>query len=396
MHIIDKYSGLLKVLHVAPAYFPATYWGGPTFSTYGLCNALARREDMSVSVLTTDSSGPNRADRLPIHSFPERYEEGYDVYLVRKSGGKDIAPRLLPHLYRMVREADLIHLTATYSFPTLPTFLAARRYGKPLVWSPRGAIQATTEWSGARRRTLKHAWARIARACHPTQTLIHATADVEKDACAAVFPGIPAVVIPNGVDLPAKPQHRDWRPNGRLRLIYLSRLDVKKGLENLFDAIDQLPAAVTLDVYGTGEEVYLQSLKAKVSAMGLSQRVCFHGHVEGRAKSEAFANADLFVLPSYSENFGIVVAEALAHGVPAIASLASPWEGLVTHKCGLWVDNTPISLSKAIESLTDADLPGMGIRGREWARVAFAWDALAADLADAYKRLAGHELEVRR
>ena len=377
----------LRVLHVAPAYYPATYWGGPTFSTFGLCNALSRRDDVEVTVLATDTAGPGSNERLPIHAYPERYKDGYDVYFVRKSLGVDIAPRLLTPLMRLARDADIIHLTATYSFPSLPTFMVARSLGKPLVWSPRGAIQATAEWEGARRRGLKRAWQTMARWCMPRNTIFHTTAEVEREACSEAFPGKPAVIIPNGVDIPNLASEKQWRPEGKLRLMYLGRLDVKKGLENLFNALKTLPANVTLDVYGTGDAEYSASLKAGVEKMQIVDRVSFHGHVEGVDKTDAFSKADLFVLPSFSENFGIVVAEALAHGVPVISSLATPWQGLETHGCGLWVENTPESLASAITQMADRDLADMGRQGRKWVSTAFAWDALAARLAESYRSL---------
>ncbi|MEL7481531.1 MAG: glycosyltransferase, partial [Pseudomonadota bacterium] len=189
----------LRILHVTPAFYPATYWGGPIFSTYGLCNALAAQEGIDVTVLTTDSAGPGRDDRLQISATPERYSAGYDVHFVRKSRGKDIAPRMFGPLKQLARQADILHLTATYSFPTFPVFFAARQLNKPLVWSPRGAIQATAEWGAVRRRRLKQAWAKLARVGLPKQTLFHTTADVERDACAEAFPGVPAIVVPNGV-----------------------------------------------------------------------------------------------------------------------------------------------------------------------------------------------------
>ncbi len=377
----------MRVLHVAPAFYPATYWGGPTFSTYGLCNALARRDDIALTVLTTDTAGPGNNDRVDVTDYPMRYDAGYDVYFVRKLRGRDIAPAIIPELKLLSRDADLIHLTATYSFPSLPTMATALMRGRPLVWSPRGAIQAAHEWDAARRQRLKLAWEGAARRLLPRNTLLHVTAEVEREACEQRFPGVPAVVIPNGVDAPDALPPRNWRPDGAFRLMFLSRLDVKKGLENAFEALARLPDHVTLDIYGTGQDTYVDQLKTAVEAKGLSARVKFHGHVEGDAKRDAFLAADAFILPSFSENFGIVVAEALAHGVPVISSRATPWAEMETHGCGLWVDNAPDALATAIQSLETADLEAMGARGRTWVDKTLGWDSLAQSVAQQYANL---------
>lgn len=378
----------LRILHVVPAYYPATYWGGPTFSTYGLCNALASRDDIQLSVLTTDTAGPATHERVVVEAYPTRYEPGYDVYFARKWRGRDLAPGLLPEIFRLARWSDIVHLTATYSFPTLPTLAIAYGLGKPLVWSPRGAVQATHEWDAARRRRLKGIWEGVMRRLMPAETLIHATADIERDICARRFPGVDSVVIPNGVDVPTQLRPRTWRPEGRIRLIYLSRLDVKKGLENLIEALGALPVQVSLDIYGTGPEQYVRRLKDRVAAAGLAERVTFNGHVEGEAKTRAFSEADIFVLPSFSENFGIVVAEALAHGVPVVTSRATPWSVVEKCGCGLWVDNAPGALTSAVEQLADADLAAMGARGR-WVAEMLGWDSLADRMVTEYRKLSG-------
>lgn len=382
----DKVERRLRILHVAPAFYPATYWGGPTFSTYGLCNALAKRTDIDLTVLTTDTAGPSTNDRVAVAAYPTHYEAGYDVYFVRKSRGRDIAPALIPELWRLSRSADVIHLTATYSFPSLPTMAVARMRGIPLLWSPRGALQAAQEWNGARRQQLKRIWERTAQTLLARTTVMHVTAEVERDACEHRLPGHPSVIIPNGIDVPPSLPDRAWRPDGRLRLMYLSRLDIKKGLENLFEALVDLPQAVTLDIYGTGTPDYVAALKACVTRLGLDDRITFHGHVEGAGKQRAFLNADAFVLPSFSENFGIVTAEALANGVPVIASRATPWAEMEARGCGLWVDNAPDALAAAVHALLKAsDLSLMGARGRAWMVSQFGWDRLSAQMAEAYR-----------
>lgn len=126
----------LRVLHVTPAFYPATFWGGPIFSLYGLCNALVAIPGVAIRVLTTDSAGPRTRDRLQHGSSPVRYPGGYQVHFSRRIFGADISPALVANLWSMVAWSDVVHLTAVYSSPTFPTLFAARLLRKPVVWSP--------------------------------------------------------------------------------------------------------------------------------------------------------------------------------------------------------------------------------------------------------------------
>ena len=383
---VQRPSGM-KVLHVTPTYYPATYWGGPIFSTHALCNALAIRHDVELRVLTTDAAGPKRAQRLKADGFPMRFPAGYDVYFTRRILARDIAPGLLARLWPMVGWADVVHLTGTYSFPTIPTLAVCRLRDKPVLWSPRGALQASHEWSEARRPSLKRYWESVCRLVKPSRCVLHVTAEVEKATSLARLPGFEAAIISNGVDAPETLPEREWTPNNVLRLMFISRLDKKKGLENLLRALPHIKRATTLDVYGTGETQYVRSLKSLAAELDIGNRVRFHGHVEGAAKLAAFTNADLFVLPTYSENFGMVVAEALAHGVPAVVSHGAPWPGLELHRCGRWVSNAPEALAETIEAMRNQELAAMGQRGRQWMREEFGWDHLAGKMHELFNGL---------
>jgi glycosyltransferase involved in cell wall biosynthesis len=168
--------------------------------------------------------------------------------------------------------------------------------------------------------------------------------------------------------------------------MFISRIDPKKGLEVLLRAMPSIPDA-TLDIYGTGVPSYVQAMQQLAGDLGVAARVRFHGHVDGEAKRDAFLNADLFVLPTHSENFGMVVAEALAHGVPAVVSHRAPWSELESRACGRWVANTPEALADAIASLRSADLEAIGARGRQWMVADFAWAHRARQFQHAFQTL---------
>jgi glycosyltransferase involved in cell wall biosynthesis len=282
---------------------------------------------VELRVLTSDMAGPKVTDRLQVGEFPTRFPAGYEIYYTRRIMRRDVAPGLLLRLWSMVGWAEVVLLTGTYSLPMIPTLLACRLKDKPLVWSPRGALQATHEWDGARRLKLKRAWETVCRLLKSRRCVLHVTAEVERQASIARLPNFDAVVIPNAVEIPQNLPQRSWRSGTTLRLMFISRIDPKKGLEVLLRAMPSILDA-TLDIYGTGVPSYVQAMQQLAGDLGVAARVRFHGHVDGEAKRDAFLNADLFVLPPHSENFGMVVAEALAHGVPAVVSHRAPGPSL--------------------------------------------------------------------
>jgi glycosyltransferase involved in cell wall biosynthesis len=374
----------VKVLHVSSSFYPATFYGGPIYSTYALCNALASQPDVEVRVLTTDTAGPRFEDRVDVRSFPLKVAAGYPVYYCKKLFGDDIAPGLFARLWKMILWADVVHLTGAYSPPTIPTLLITRILGTPLVWSPRGGFQ---EWQSKTRRKTKLFWNRICNAlCAEDRVVLHLTSEAEKLESHSVISNARIAVIPNGIELP--PTNGEARTDSEtLRLLYLGRLHPIKGIENLLRAVKHSDASVALSICGDGDIEYRHSLEALSSELGLSDRVEFQGHVVGEAKSRAFINADACVAPSFKENFCVVVAEALAHGVPVIASKGTPWRSLEEHDCGFWVDNSEEELTKAIKKMGQSSREVMGARGREWMAQEFCWDALAKRMHKVYEGL---------
>ncbi|PWT73895.1 MAG: glycosyl transferase family 1 [Chloroflexi bacterium] len=379
----------MKILHVTPAFYPATYWGGPIYSVYGLCNALAKLPNVALRVLTTDAAGSHRSDRIDVTGFPMLYQGGYEVFCCPRRWGADLSLRMLLQLWPMIRWADVVHLTGVYSPPTIPTLLLCRLAGKPLAWSPRGSLQ---RWERSTKPLAKKIWEKVCTALiRNRRCLLHVTSEEEARDSEARIPNAQAVVIPNGVDVPELPT-RDWQPRGQLRLLYLGRLHPIKGIENLLKAIQVLTdRSITLALCGDGEEQYLRILTTLVKELGIEASVKFRGHVDGSEKLKGFTEADICVLPSFSENFGIAVAEALAHGIPVIASKGTPWSGLEKHGCGMWVDNAPQSLAMAISSLRTKSLEQMGERGRAWMKQEFDWITVATKIFALYSALVDHQ-----
>lgn len=383
MTIADK-ANPLRVLHVSPTYYPATYFGGPIFSTRAICDNVASDETFSIEVLTTNAAGSKRSEELSLPSNPVRFPAGYDVYYAKRRFVTSVSIELLRRLPGLIRKAQVVHLTGTYSFPTIPTLLLANIYRKPVIWSPRGALQATQEWAGAPNRQAKFLFELICRPLCGRRTVLHVTSTQEKSLSTRRLRNVEAVIIPNSVDVPSDLPLREWRPEGRLRLMFLSRIHQKKGIENLLTSMTLLPEWVSLDVYGDGDKEYVIQIKDMAQKLALGERVTFHGQLNEHGKRQAFAGADVFILPTYSENYGIAVAEALAHGVPVITTKYAPWGGIAQRSCGLWLDdNKPDTLKEAIVQICNTDLPGAGMRGRQWMQE----DYSARTMADRFKAL---------
>src|SRR5580704_13849639 len=206
----------MKVLHVSPSFYPTKAYGGTIRSGYGLCRGLAE-VGCSVRVLTTDSDGAGRTLEVPNDEDVQ-----VDALLVRychKQFRHSISLGLLRALRRYIDWADVVHLTAVYSFPTLPTLSYCRIFGKPMVWSPRGALQ---RWEGSTRLIAKSLWESACRNLALKEKLVlHTTSEAEAAQSRKRFPGVRAVIVRNGVELPLDLKKTD--PKGILRLAYLGR-----------------------------------------------------------------------------------------------------------------------------------------------------------------------------
>lgn len=372
----------MKLLHVVPSFYPARVYGGPIESVYALCRHVAA-QGCEVRVLSTDANGLDQV--LDVEKGRETVLPGnLRVHYCRRLMRHSVSLELLRRIIEDVRWADVVHLTAVYSFPTIPTLLACKLFGKPLVWSPRGALQ---RWSGSAKVRQKQLWQWLCAGVAPRKLTLHVTSAEEAKESRIAFPQAQTVVVANGVEIP--PLLKSRRTTKPLRLVFLGRLDPKKGLENLLDACALLKRtgqlAFSLTIAGAGNPPYTQSLRDQLAALDLTGEVDILGAVYDQAKADLLERASLVVVPSHTENFALVVAEALAHGVPVIASKGTPWQKLADHGCGLWVDNDPASLADAIERMAHMPLSEMGCRGRDWMAREFSWQERAAEMMQLYQ-----------
>jgi glycosyltransferase involved in cell wall biosynthesis len=299
-----------------------------------------------------------------------------------------------------VRSVDIVQGHGLWCGTSLTAAAMARRLDRPLVVSPHGMLEP---WARRHHRQRKQlAWAMAERAALSRADLLQAMSEREVDSLRAAGLFQPVVVHPVGIEIPAQlpacdeegAQHAGGSGNEEpipRTCLFLSRLHPIKGLAMLLEAWAQLrPAGWRLVVAGPDHHGHAAAMERMARRMGVAERVAFVAPAYGSAKWRLLADADLFVLPSHSENFGVVIAEALAMGTPVITTTGTPWSMLRDHGAGWWVPPDPASLADALRQATllppDALLE-MGARGRDLARERFVWPAITATVGEAYRWL---------
>lgn len=266
----------------------------------------------------------------------------------------------------------------------------ARKHGIPYVISPRGMLEP---WALSQKKWKKRlAWWLYQRNDLQRAALLVATATSEADQFQRLGLVNPSVVVPNGVPLPAEDFDSIGRPSsdsaGVKTALFLSRIHPKKGLLMLANAWARVrPEGWRMLVVGPDQDGHLLEVQRCAEELGLTSTWEFRDAVYGPDKRRIFLEADLFVLPTFSENFGIAIAEALAYGLPVITTDQAPWEGLIEHRCGWRVRADVLGISEALSqatALTRADLQTMGQRGSQWVRNEFSWPTIARRMIEAY------------
>lgn len=219
---------------------------------------------------------------------------------------------------------------------------------------------------------------------------LHATAESEKENLLKLGYNRKIEVIANGIDVDNIVMKTSWER--KKQILFLSRIHVKKGINFLIEAVADLKEDLKdykINIAGEGEESYIDELKQLASRLGVADNICFIGGVYGDEKWDLFRNADLFVLPTHSENFGIVVAEALACGTPVITTKGTPWSELETKKCGWWTGvgtNPIIHTLRIFLQLSVGNLEKMGRNGRQLVECKYSSKKMAETMVSLYEK----------
>jgi glycosyltransferase involved in cell wall biosynthesis len=348
---------------------------GPSYSVSRLSNAVGTQEIPS-QIIALDWI-PGRPPPPGVTIFPL----GFGPKRLGRS------PAMHRWLDEAAREGELavLHSHSLFMYQSVYPGRVARRRGVPYIASPRGTLSAWSlshgHWSKSR------FWKYIQRPALACADVFHATGDAEYEEIRAVGFRQPVAIIPNGIDVP--PVLPVLPPRPRRTILFLSRLHPKKGVDLLLDAWHAVWRAHPewdLAIIGPGEGDYPQRLGAQAQRLGL-RNVRFTGAIYGEAKLAQFAGADVFILPTHSENFGMAVAEALAAGTPAIVTTGAPWSGLHTKRAGWWINHGLDALVSALETAmasTPEDLRAMGMRGREWMLQDFSWVSIGHKMRTVY------------
>lgn len=224
--------------------------------------------------------------------------------------------------------------------------------------------------------------------------VIHATAESERQNLLKLGYNKNVIVIPNGINVSEIKIKNSWKKTKTL--LFLSRVHVKKGIDLLINVVAELKEEMNgyqVLIAGEGDANYITKLKNLTEQKRVDNIVKFIGGVYGDAKWNLYHKADLFVLPTHSENFGIVVAEALSCGTPVITTEGAPWEELNTHHCGWWVPYTQHDITNAVRSAlnaTDEELKTMGQNGRRLMEEQYSVEAIAEKMKALYKWILGN------
>ncbi len=388
----------MKILHVIPSISPRR--GGPSFLLRALAAGLARAGH-EVHVATTDDDGPGRLNPPPPS---HRLEEGVQIWTFpRQIRFYTVSWPLWRWLSRRAADFDVVHAHALFTFPSLAAAFWAKRRRTPYVVRPLGTLN---RWGVRNRRPwLKRlSFPLVERRILENAACVHYTSEAEFEEARQLGFAAPAAVIPNGFD-PAQieggvaERFLGLHPglSDRPRILFLSRLDPKKGLDLLLDAFaglsDRQPAPA-LVLAGNGENAFVETVRRQAEDLGVSGRVHFVGFLKDDQKRDALAAADVYVLPSYSENFGIAAAEALACGLPVVISDQVAIHREVAEAGAGWV--VPCRASDLTEALREALDQGRGpdraARARALALDRFSMESVIGRLERLYREIVQSEL----
>jgi glycosyltransferase involved in cell wall biosynthesis len=404
----------MRVIHVVAGLSPAA--AGLAEVVPRLAREIARlgHEATIATVAAADdrlSDAANEAEAAGVRivrfapSFPRAAYASWEMAVGMK------------RLARFIESADLAHVHSNWTFPVWWGCQAARNAGKPVVMSPHGCLDPVRLQHSAWKKRLIGS---LDRRCLRRAAVIHATSQVERGWIRKFLadpPGGPRIeVIPNGVDLPggsddagsARQPAASKTADRVRRVVYLGRLHPLKGLDLLVEAWGRVAggqhaaARWELVIAGPDEQGTRGRLEALAKSLSLSVaigpsgvpvtgRLVFAGPLYGDDKARLLRQADLVVMPSRSENFGIVVAEALAAKVPVVTTTATPWaeiDGL----CGWCVEPAVEPLAVALSTatrLTDAERAALGARGRRLIEEQYTWATVRRQMEQLYAAIVG-------
>lgn len=285
---------------------------------------------------------------------------------------------------------DIVHINCCWMPQSAFTQKWAQELGYKVILSPHGMLEpwiiSRNYWTKKLPALLLYQKAAVVNA-----DCIHATAESEKENLLKLGYNDKIEIVANGIDVDSIVMKNSWER--KKNILFLSRIHVKKGIEFLLEAVALLKeqlADYTINIAGEGDYDYIVSLKNRTKELGIEKIINFCGGVYGEMKWKLFRDADVFVLPTYSENFGIVVGEALACGTPVITTKGTPWEELNTELCGWWIEIGTEATKKALSdflTLSEGELRIMGNNGRKLIENKYSTKRIALNMFLLYSKI---------
>ncbi len=366
---------MIKVIHYIPSLDRT--WGGTAFYMQLLSKELGLLTELHIASHGSDNELP--MDNGIVHRLPS-----WKSPLSLKHSWQELLSEVHP---------DIVHINCCWTPSCAMLQRWAQSSGYKVVLTPHGMLEPWIMqrhyWTRKFPALLLYQKSAVVRAEH-----LHATAESEKDNLLALGYNNKISVIANGVDVDSIEIKTSWKRNKEI--LFLSRVHVKKGINFLIDAVAELKSELhgyTVRIAGEGEETYINELKRRASDLGIADIIRFEGGVYGDRKWELFRQADLFVLPTHSENFGIVVAEALASGTPVVTTKGTPWGDLHDYDCGWWtaVGTEPtVAALRSFLELSEEELEKKGHNGRRLVEEKYSERKVAEEFVEMYNNILGN------
>ena len=336
----------MKILQLSASYKPAYIYGGPTMSVSMLAEQLVIAGE-NVTVYTTTANG---LSELPVEIATPIFIDGVTVTYFKRitKDHTHLSPSLLTHLWRTARNYDAIHIHAWWNLVSVLGCLVALMRKVPVIISPRGTLSNYSFHNKNNNiKSIMHSWLGkpLLRKCY-----IHTTSNNEHDVMKAMLPDNTIFNIPNFIDL-TKNKFSGYQPTDHLRIIFFSRIEEKKGLDILLDALKSVTIPYKLTIAGDGNSGYVNQLKKLALDNGIATQIDWIGFQTDN-KYHLLYEHDVMILPSYDENFGNVVIESLSVGTPVLISRAVGLADYVSQNHLGWLCETnSASVSAAINNL---------------------------------------------
>lgn len=304
---------------------------------------------------------------------------------------------LISKRFRFILEnekPDLVHINGIWTPQNYIFQNVSQDLSIPVVLSPHGMLEPYI--------LKRNSWKKkLALFFYQNKALknaefIHATAKEELEQIKRLGYNQYTVIIPNGINLSEIKRKNSW-PKEKIRnVLFLSRIHPKKGIELLIEAVSIInPSNIKFTISGEGNPDYINGLKKLCQNRGILNLFDFTGGIYGKLKWELFQTADLFVLPTYSENFGIVIAEAMASGLPVITTTGTPWSIINENRCGWWINPTVDELVNAISealNIRPSQLEEMGKNAIELIEQNFDIKTISKEMSEFYLKVEKNEI----